>query len=126
MTEPAYPHADLLRFAQALLEASGLAADRAATVAEVLVEGDLLGHTSGLTYDFMVDNPAAQLYRDHRVMNDATRTLEECVDLIASLPPRRMQALPDLRQRAAMSIVTFGLLSKIAAITPSGTRRRLT
>jgi CubicO group peptidase (beta-lactamase class C family) len=48
--------------------------------------GDLLGHTSGLTYDFMVDNPAAQLYRDHRVMNDATRTLGECVDLIASLP----------------------------------------
>lgn len=48
--------------------------------------GDLLGHTSGLTYDFMVDNPAAQLYRDHRVMDDATRTLAECVDLIASLP----------------------------------------
>ncbi len=46
MTEPAYPHAGLLRFAQALLEASGLAADRAATVAEVLVEGDLLGHTT--------------------------------------------------------------------------------
>jgi CubicO group peptidase (beta-lactamase class C family) len=48
--------------------------------------GDLLGHTSGLTYDFMVDNPAAQLYRDHKVMHDATRTLAECVDLIASLP----------------------------------------
>ncbi len=48
--------------------------------------GDLLGHTSGLTYDFMVDNPAARLYRDHRVMHDATRTLQECVDLIASLP----------------------------------------
>ena len=46
MTEPAYPHADLLRFAQALLEASGLPADRAETVAEVLVEGDLLGHTT--------------------------------------------------------------------------------
>jgi len=48
--------------------------------------GDLLGHTSGLTYDFMVDNPAAQLYREHRVMSDATRTLQDCVDLIASLP----------------------------------------
>lgn len=48
--------------------------------------GDLLGHTSGLTYDFMIDNPAAELYRDHRVMHDATRTLEECVDVIASLP----------------------------------------
>ncbi len=47
---------------------------------------DLLGHTSGLTYDFMIDNAAARLYRDHRVMHDATRTLEECVDLIGSLP----------------------------------------
>lgn len=46
MTEPAYPHPALLRFAQALLEAASLAPDRAATVADVLVEGDLLGHTT--------------------------------------------------------------------------------
>ncbi len=46
MTEPLHRHAGLLSFAQALLEASGLAAERAATVAEVLVEGDLLGHTT--------------------------------------------------------------------------------
>jgi len=46
MTEPAYPHAALVRFAQALLEGSGLASDRAETVADVLVEGDLLGHTT--------------------------------------------------------------------------------
>ena len=46
MTEPTYRHTDLLGFAQRLLEASGLAADRAAIVAEVLVEGDLLGHTT--------------------------------------------------------------------------------
>lgn len=32
--------------------------------------GDTLSHTSGLTYDFMVDNPAAQLYRDHQVLPD--------------------------------------------------------
>ncbi len=47
---------------------------------------DLLMHTSGLTYDFMLDNPVGELYRDARIMNDATRTLEECVDAIASLP----------------------------------------
>ncbi len=46
MTEPTYRHAVLLSFAQRLLEASGVAADRAATVADVLVEGDLLGHTT--------------------------------------------------------------------------------
>jgi CubicO group peptidase (beta-lactamase class C family) len=47
---------------------------------------DLLTHTSGLTYDFMVDTPAAQQYRDARVMNDATRTLAEVVDEIAAIP----------------------------------------
>lgn len=48
--------------------------------------GDTLAHTSGLTYDFMIDNPAAALYREHEVMHDATRPLDEVVDLIASLP----------------------------------------
>ena len=47
---------------------------------------DLLMHTSGLTYDFMADNPVAQQYRDARIMNDATRTLEALVDDLAALP----------------------------------------
>lgn len=47
---------------------------------------DLLMHTSGLTYDFGVGTPVPALYRDARVMNDAGRTLKECVDTIASLP----------------------------------------
>jgi len=47
---------------------------------------DLLMHTSGLTYDFMIDNPAAEQYREARVMNDMSRTLEECIDVIAGLP----------------------------------------
>ena len=47
---------------------------------------DLLTHTSGLTYDFMVDNPAAQLYREARIMNDATRSLEAVIDELATLP----------------------------------------
>ena len=47
---------------------------------------DLLTHTSGLTYDFMVDNPVAQLYRDARIMHDATRSLEAVIDRLAALP----------------------------------------
>ncbi|HRO61634.1 MAG TPA: Ldh family oxidoreductase, partial [Burkholderiaceae bacterium] len=40
---------DLTAFAEALLTAAGLEADKARDVAEVLVEGDLLGHdTHGL------------------------------------------------------------------------------
>lgn len=47
---------------------------------------DLLSHTSGLTYDFMADNPVAQMYRDARIMNDATRPLDALIDELATLP----------------------------------------
>ena len=47
---------------------------------------DLLSHTSGLTYDFMADNPVAQMYRDARIMNDATRPLEQLIDELATIP----------------------------------------
>lgn len=40
---------------------------------------------------------------------------------MASFPPRRITVFPDLRQRAAASLVTFGLASNITAITPKGT-----
>ena len=43
-------------------------------------------HTSGLTYDFMEDTPVGQLYREARIMNDATRTLEEVIDALAEIP----------------------------------------
>lgn len=47
---------------------------------------DLLTHTSGLTYDFMEDTPVGHLYRDARIMNDATRSLEEVIDVLAKIP----------------------------------------
>jgi LDH2 family malate/lactate/ureidoglycolate dehydrogenase len=43
---PRHPAPDLVAFATALLVAAGLEPAKAATVAEVLVEGDLLGHTT--------------------------------------------------------------------------------
>jgi LDH2 family malate/lactate/ureidoglycolate dehydrogenase len=43
---PRYSADDLASYAVALLEAAGLAHERARAVAEILVEGDLLGHTT--------------------------------------------------------------------------------
>lgn len=43
---PCYPAADLLAFARRLLVAAGMPEDKAGSVAEILVEGDLLGHTT--------------------------------------------------------------------------------
>ena len=47
---------------------------------------DLMTHTSGLTYDFYEDFPVCALYREARLMNDASRTLEQLVDELATLP----------------------------------------
>jgi len=47
---------------------------------------DVLSHTSGLTYDFMADNPVAQMYRNARIMNDSTRPLDALIDELATLP----------------------------------------
>ena len=47
---------------------------------------DVLSHTSGLTYDFMSDNPVAQMYRDARIMHDAARPLDAVIDELATLP----------------------------------------
>jgi CubicO group peptidase (beta-lactamase class C family) len=47
---------------------------------------DLLTHTSGLTYDFMEDTPVGGLYREAQVMHDASRTLEQVIDVLAAIP----------------------------------------
>ena len=41
-----YDPIELKQFAQSLLQAAGLPDDKAVCVAEVLLEGDLLGHTT--------------------------------------------------------------------------------
>ncbi|MEO8631592.1 MAG: Ldh family oxidoreductase, partial [Betaproteobacteria bacterium] len=46
MTDPRYAAADLLTFARSLLQNVGLDSDKPDIVAEVLLEGDLLGHTT--------------------------------------------------------------------------------
>lgn len=48
--------------------------------------GDLMKHTAGLTYDFLVDSPVAELYREAELAHDAGRTLEEFVDALVEVP----------------------------------------
>ena len=45
-TEERYTETDLISFATQLLQGVGLARDRAKVVAEVLLEADLMGHTT--------------------------------------------------------------------------------
>ncbi len=47
---------------------------------------DLFTHTSGLTYDFLVDSPVADLYRQVGLMGNTERTLEATINELARLP----------------------------------------
>ena len=47
---------------------------------------DVLTHTSGLTYEFLEDFPVVEQYRAKRIGSDPTRTLEQFVDELATLP----------------------------------------
>jgi LDH2 family malate/lactate/ureidoglycolate dehydrogenase len=73
--------AEALRsFAQALLTRAGLAQDRAAVVGEVLVEGDLLGHTThGLAqlagYLGEIENGSMRVSGEPTVLNDRPASL---------------------------------------------------
>ena len=78
---------------------------------------DLLTHTSGLTYDFMIDTPVAQMYRDARIMNDASRTLEELVDVLAGLP---LSSQPGVRWHYSVGIDVVAHLIQVLADQPLG------
>lgn len=47
---------------------------------------DLLTHRSGLSYDFLIDCPVAELYREKDLAGDGARSLKELVDQLADLP----------------------------------------
>lgn len=79
--------------------------------------GDALGHTSGLTYDFMLDNPVAGLYREARVMNDASRPLDELIETIASLP---LAFQPGERWHYSVGIDVAARLIEVIADQPLG------
>ncbi len=78
---------------------------------------DLLTHTSGLTYDFMEDTPVGEMYRQARIMNDATRTLEETIDALAELP---LASQPGARWHYSVGIDVAARLIEVLSGEPLG------
>ncbi len=78
---------------------------------------DVLTHTSGLTYDFMIDTPVAQMYRDHNVCHDATRTLEAMIDELATLP---LASQPGARWHYSVGIDVAARLIEVISGQPLG------
>ncbi len=62
-----YPSQELLRYARQLLAAAGLDAEKANAVAEILLEGDLLGHNThglGLLAQYLAELESGKMTRD--------------------------------------------------------------
>ncbi len=78
---------------------------------------DLLTHTSGLTYDFMIDTPVAGMYRDARIMNDSSRTLGDLIDALAALP---LASQPGRRWHYSVGIDVAARLIEVLADRPLG------
>jgi LDH2 family malate/lactate/ureidoglycolate dehydrogenase len=79
-TSPRYAASDLLAFARHLLVASGMPDDKAQGVADILVEGDLLGHTThGLqllpSYLREVESGSMRVDGGPEVINESPATL---------------------------------------------------
>ncbi|MEM8859390.1 MAG: serine hydrolase domain-containing protein [Chloroflexota bacterium] len=59
---------------------------KAADLNQPITITHLLTHTSGLTYGWLEDTQASELYQQSRVMSDPTQSLEEAINQIAQLP----------------------------------------
>ncbi len=78
---------------------------------------DLLTHTSGLTYDFMQDSPVSELYRDARLMNDPSRSLETLIADLAQLP---LAFQPGARWHYSLGIDVAAYLVEVLSGQPLG------
>lgn len=78
---------------------------------------DLLKHTSGLTYDFMMDTEVAGMYRDARIMNDASRSLADLIDELATIP---LSSQPGARWHYSVGIDVAARLIEVMADQPLG------
>lgn len=83
---------------------------------------DLLRHTAGLTYDFLEDSPVGELYRQARLMSDATRTLESMIRELARFPLAYQPGTSGITAWRSMSSVTSSRSSAVSRSSISSRR----
>jgi CubicO group peptidase (beta-lactamase class C family) len=76
---------------------------------------DLFTHTAGLTYNFLMDSPVCELYRQSGVMSDAERSLEAVVAELARLP---LAYQPGSKWHYSMSIDVIAHLIEVISGKP--------
>ncbi|MFQ3630190.1 serine hydrolase domain-containing protein [Roseiflexus sp.] len=76
----------LATFIPAFANVKVLQQDKEVPLQRPITIGDLMTHLGGFTYDFLIDSPVGELYRQHALIHDAGRTLQQFVDELARLP----------------------------------------
>ncbi len=76
----------LATFIPAFANVKVLQQDKEVALQRPITIGDLMTHLGGFTYDFLIDSPVGELYRQHELMHNAQRTLQQFVDELARLP----------------------------------------
>ena len=77
--------------------------------------GDLMKHTAGFTYDFLLDSPVGELYREAQLGHKASRSLAEFVQTLAELP---LAYQPGSRWHYSVSIDVAAHLLEVLADQP--------
>ena len=78
---------------------------------------DLFTHTAGLTYDFLEDSPVGEMYREARLLNDASRTLGSFVDELLRIP---LAFQPGTRWHYSFAIDVLAHIIQVIADKPLG------
>jgi len=77
--------------------------------------GSLMSHTAGFTYDFLINTPVSEMYRQAKIGNDASRTLEQAIREAARLP---LAYQPHSRWHYSISIDAAAYLIQVLADKP--------
>ncbi len=80
-----------------------------------ILVGDLMKHTAGFTYDFLVDSPVGEMYRQAKLGHSGSRSLQEFVQTLAELP---LAYQPGTRWHYSVSIDVAAHLLEILADQP--------
>lgn len=89
--------------------------DHVTDLEQPITVGDLMRHTAGFTYDFLVDSPVAERYRQAQLLHNAGRTLEQFVQTLAEMP---LAYQPGSRWHYSVSIDVAAYLIEVLSDQP--------
>jgi CubicO group peptidase (beta-lactamase class C family) len=100
-----------------VLEGSSTEKKTESSLARPVTMLDLFTHTAGLTYDFLEDFYVCEMYREAKLINDASRSLEAFVDELLRIP---LAFQPGTRWHYSFSIDVLAYIIQVIADKPLG------